>query len=167
MKKYLLALIAFSFFACASCQENIDVAKEEAAIKNVIKEEIQCWATQDIQEAEFYKKADYLRIIVNNGNFHQHTVGWDSVYALVKEMAEADRTGLSDLKFECKDFHIKVYEDVAWAVYEVPLSWIWQGEPGEGSSTKVTFLEKVEGNWKIVLHSQTAMNPCPEDEDEE
>jgi len=167
MKKYLFALIACSFFACESHHENIDVAKEENAIKNVIREEIECFVDQDIKEAEFYKKADYLRIISNYGNSHDQTVGWDSLYASVKRITEQDRSEVSDIKFECKDFHIKVYEDVAWAVYEVPLSWVWKGEPGESSSTKVTFLEKVDGDWKIVLNSQTAMNPCPEDEEDE
>lgn len=167
MKKFFIALIAFSFVAGASCQDKINVAQEEEAIKKAIKEEIECFVNQDIKEAEFFKKVDYLRIISNNGNSHQQTVGWDSLYANVKKIVEYDRTGLSDFKFECKDFHIKVYEDVAWAVYEVPLSWIWKGEPGKASSTKVTFLEKVEGDWKIVLMSQTAMNPCPEDEEDE
>ena len=167
MKKYLFALIAFSFIACASCQENIDVAKEKEAIKNVIMEEIESFVAQDIKEAEFYKKADYLRIITNNGNSHQQTVGWDSLYANVKRLTEADWSEASDIKFNCKGFHTKVYEDVAWAVYEVPLSWIWKGETVESGSTKVTFLEKVDGDWKIVLNSQTAMNPCQEDEDDE
>ena len=167
MKKYLFALIAFSIIACASCQQKIDVAQEEEAIKNVIREEIECFVAQDIKEAEFYKKADYLRIITNDGNSHQQTVGWDSLYASVKRITEADRSEVSDVKFECKDFHIKVYDDVAWAVYEVPLSWIWKGKLWESSDTKVTFLEKVEGDWKIVLNSQTAMNPCQEDEDDE
>jgi hypothetical protein len=167
MKKYLFALIAFSFFAFASCQEKTNVAQEEEAIKAVIKQELALYVAQDIKEAEFYKKADYLRIIYNDGNSHQQTVGWDSLYANVKKIVEFDRSGASDLKFECKDFHIKVYEDVAWAVYEVPLSWIWKGEPGESSSTKVTFLEKVDGDWKIVLVSQTELDPCENDEDEE
>jgi len=167
MKKYLFALVAFSFFACISCQENIDLAQEEKAIKNVIKEEIECFVNQDIKEAEYFKKVDYLRIINNEGNSHQQTVGWDSLYAYVKTMTEADWSEVSELKFKCKDFHIKVYDDLAWAVYEVPLNWIWKGEPGEASSTKVTFLEKVEGDWKIVLMSQTSMNPCPEDEEDE
>jgi len=167
MKKYLFALIAFSFMASASCQQKIDVAKEKEAIKNVIKEEIECWAAQDIKEAEFYKKADYLRIIYNNGNSHEQTVGWDSLYANIKRITELDWSEGSDIKFECRDFHIKVYEDVAWAVYEVPVSWIYKGEPGGGTSTKVTFLEKVDEDWKIVLNSQTDMNPCQEDEDDE
>ncbi|MEN8204237.1 MAG: nuclear transport factor 2 family protein [Bacteroidota bacterium] len=168
MKKIILSIVALAVIVCScSSQEQIDVAQEEEAIKNVIKQEIDLWRTQDIKEAEFYKKADYLRLIYNNGNSHQETVGWDSLYASVKRITEADWSEASDIKFECKDFHIKVYDDVAWAVYEVPLSWIWKGEPGESSSTKVTFLEKVDGYWKIVLNSQTTMNPCQEDEDEE
>jgi hypothetical protein len=167
MKKYLFALIAFSFIACASCQENIDVANEKEAIKNVIKEEIECFAAQDIKEAEYFKKVDYLRIIYNDGNSHEQTVGWDSLYANVKKIVEFDRSGASDLKFECRDFHIKVYDDIAWAVYYVNGSGEWKGEPWESSSTKVTFLEKVDGDWKIVLVSQTGLDPCENDEDEE
>ena len=167
MKKYLFALIAFSFMAGTSCQQKIDVAQEEEAIKNVIQEEIALFVAQDIQESQFYKNVDYLRVISNFGNDHHVAVGWDSVHAVVKRNSEADRSGAANVKFECRDFHIKVYDDIAWAVYYVNGSGEWKGEPWEGAETKVTILEKVDDDWKIVLVSQTSMNPCQEDEDEE
>ena len=167
MKKYLFALIAFSFIACASCQQKIDVAQEEEAIKNVIQEELALFVAQDIQESQFYKNVDYLRLINNYGNDHWVVVGWDSVHAAVKKISEADWSDAANVKFECRDFHIKVYDDIAWAVFYVDGSGEWKGEPWEGVDTKVAILEKVDDDWKIVLLSQTGLDPCENDEDEE
>jgi hypothetical protein len=168
MKKYLFVLIAFSFLAGASCQEKTNVAQEEEAIKAVIKQEIALWLDQDyIAESDFLRKVDYATVINNNGNNHKLTVGWEGNLAIIKESSEADWSELSNGKFECRDFHIKVYDDVAWAVYYEQLTGEWKGEPVDYKNTKVTILEKVDGNWKLVLNSITRLDPCETEDDED
>ena len=168
MKKYLFALFAFSIIACTSCQENIDFAQEEEAIKNVIQTEVDLWLAQDyITESEFVKQADYVLAVNNNGNFHNQIVGYDSIFALLKESAEMDWSEFTNSKIECRDFHIKVYDDIAWAVYYAQLTGEWKGEPVDFSDTRVTVLERVDGNWKIVLNSITGLNRCEEDKEDD
>jgi hypothetical protein len=41
-----------------------------------------------------------------------------------------------------------------------------KGEKIEMSQSRVYFLEKVEGNWKIVLMTMTSLNPCEPEEDD-
>ena len=113
------------------------------------------------------KKADYVRSITNFGNNHKQTVGWDSITAGLKKSSEQDWSDATNYKFDFKDFNIKVYDKVAWAVYYTRGSGEWKGEPFEFNQTRVTILEKVDDNWKMVLNSITALNPCEtEDEDE-
>ena len=66
--------------------------------------------------------------------------------------------------YKQKDFHIKVYDKVAWAVYYVQRTGEFKGEPWDDTSSRVTFLEKVDDNWKIVLMTTTVLNPCETDD---
>ena len=166
--------IIFSFVAvilitgCTPPAEEIDVAKEEEASKAVIKEEVAQFLNRDyISEAEFWKNADYVKSIHNNGNRHNVTAGWDSIFALVKNSSEMDGWQyVTNFNVDQKDFNIKVFDKVAWAVYYVQHTGEYNGKPFDESFSRVTFLEKVGDNWKIVLMTNTALNPC-ETEDEE
>jgi len=168
--------IIFSFFAvcliagCTPPKEEIDVAKEEEAIKALIKEEVARFLDRDYtSEADFVKNADYVTTVHNNGNSHNQTVGWDSIFVGLKKFSELDGWQyVTNFKIEQKDFHIKVYDKVAWAVYYVHEYWEYKGEPWDNTNSRVTFLEKVGDNWKIVLLTTTRLNPCEtEDEDED
>ncbi|GAI25595.1 unnamed protein product, partial [marine sediment metagenome] len=122
-----------------------------------------------IQELEVFKKADDVRVINNPGRNHSQVVGWDSIYAFAKRFAEAEGwKDVTNFKVECKDFNIKVYDKVAWAVYYTEGSGEYKGEPFGSTQAKITVLEKVDDNWKYVLNSQSDVNPCEtEDEDED
>ena len=168
--------IIFSFFAvflitgCTPPKEEIDIALEEEAIKVVIKEEVARWADRDyIAEADLIKNVDYFMGIHNNGNSHNVTVGWDSMFVGLKKFSELDGWQyVTNLKVEQKDFNIKVYDKVAWAAYYVHEYWEYKGEPWDNNDSRVTFLEKVGDEWKIVLLTTTRLNPCEiEDEDED
>ena len=168
MKKIIFLFLALSLFVGNSCQEKIDIAKEEEAIKAVIKKELALWLDQDyIPESDFVRKVDYAIVINNNGNNHKQTVGYDGIYAVLKESSEADWSESVNLKVECEDFKIKVYDKVAWAVYYEQLTGEWKGEPLDITHTKVTILEKVDGNWKLVLNSITRLDPCETEDDED
>jgi len=171
MKKIIISFFTVLLITgCTPPTEEIDVAKEEEAIKAVIKEEVAQFLSRDyISEAEFWKNADYVKSIHNNGNYHNVTTGWDSIFAGVKKASEAEGwQHVTNFKVDQKDFNIKVYDKVAWAVYYVQHTGEYEGEPFDNSSSRVTFLEKVGDNWKIVLLTNTALNPCEtEDEDDD
>ena len=171
MKKIILSLFAILLIAgCTPPKEEIDIAKEEEAIKALIKEEVARFLDRDYtSEADFVKNADYVTTVHNNGNSHNQTVGWDSIFVGLKKLSEMDGWQyVTNNKIEQKDFHIKVYDKVAWAVYYVQNTGEYKGEPWDNTSSRVTFLEKVDDNWKMALNSMTLLDPCEiEDEDEE
>ncbi len=167
--------IIFSFFAvllitgCTPPMEEIDVTKEEVAIMAVLEEELKLFLNRDYNaEAEFVKSADYVRTINNSGNFHNQTVGWDSIFVDLKRFSEQEGwQHTTNLNLEMTDFNIKVYNEVAWAVYNLHNTWEYKGEPYDTKQSRVTFLEKVDGQWKIVLMTTTLLNPCEEEEEDE
>jgi hypothetical protein len=170
MKKIIFSFLAVLLITgCTPPAEEIDVAKEEEAIKKVIKEEVARWADQDyIAQMDLIKNADYIRIIHNQRNFHNVAVGWDSLFAGVKRSSERDGWQyVTNLKVEQKDFNIKVYDKLAWAAYYVHEYWEFKGEPWDETRSRVTFLEKEGDDWKIVLMTSSLLNPCEEEEEDE
>ena len=171
MKKIIFSIFAVLLIAgCTPPKEEIDIAKEEEAIKAVIKEEVARFLDRDYtSEADFLKNADYVTTVHNTGNSHTLTVGWDSIFAGIKKYSELEGwQDVTNFKIEQKDFHIKVYDKVAWAVYYVQHTGEYKGEPWDYTHSRVTFLEKVGDNWKIVLLTTSLLNPCEtEDEDED
>ncbi|KPL14200.1 MAG: hypothetical protein AMS23_04600 [Bacteroides sp. SM1_62] len=168
--------IIFPFFAvllitgCTPPKEEIDVAKEEEAIKAMLKKEVALWWERDVDaESNFWVKEDYFTTVSNSGNFHSQGHGWDSIFASIKRISvDTNWQYVSNARNEFKDFNIKVYDKVAWAVYYVDEAWEYKGEPYDRSFVRVTFLEKVDDNWKMALNAMTILNPCEEeDEDEE
>lgn len=154
---------------CTPLKEEIDVAKEEEAIKALIEKEISLFVDRDYnQEMEIFKKADDIRAINNSGRNHSQRVGWDSLYAGVKRYAEAEGwKDVTNFKCECKDFNIKVYDKIAWAVYYTQQSGEYKGEPFDSKTAKITILEKVDDHWKYVLNSNTLVNPCEEEDEDD
>ena len=166
--------IIFSFFAvllitgCTPPKEEIDVAKEEEAIKAVIEKELALYLDRDyISESDLLVKEDYFMTVATYGNWHNQTIGLDSVFVALKKDSERDWPDVTNHNFECKDYHIKVYDKVAWAVYNTLESGEYKGEPWDRTQTRVTFLEKVDDNWKIVLLTSTALDPCKTDDPED
>ncbi len=154
-------------------KEEIDIAKEEEAIKAVLKKEISHWWAMELDaESDFWVKEDYMTTVNNNGNNHSQNHGYDSIYAdmkrFIEQIEDQDQYQyVSNTKHEFKDFNIKVFVKVAWAVYYVYENWEFKGEPYDRSSVRVTFLEKVDGDWKMALNAITWLNPCEEEDEDE
>ena len=122
------------------------------------------WLAQDYEsECEMFKKADYVANVYNRGNHHGLTIGWDSIYARISK-TDIDWSLATNPKIECRDFHIKVYNDVACAVYYSQMTGEWKGEPYDYSISRMAVLEKEGDSWKIAFSNATMINPCPEQE---
>jgi hypothetical protein len=169
MKKIIFSFLALSLIAGSAFSQK-KIAKEEEAIKEALKKEISLWWKMDLDaESDFWLKEDYMTTVNTNGNNHGQNHGYDSIYAGIKrffENAEDQYQYVSNIELELKDFNIKVFDNVAWAVYYTHAGWEFKGEPYDRSSVRVTFLEKVDGDWKMALNAITWLNPC-EEEDED
>jgi len=170
MKKIIFSIFAVLLITgCTPPKEEIDVAKEEEAIKATIKKELALWWEQDYKaEADLLVKEDYFTAINNNGNFHNITHGYDSIYANIKRYAENENWQyVSNANVEYKDFYIKVYDKVAWAIVYVHSTFDYKGEPRDfENSVRTVFLEKRDDKWLIAMNAITTLNPCKEDDEE-
>ena len=144
MKKLLFTFIAFSLMTGASCQKKADIEKEKEAIKAVIEEETDAYIAGDFErQSETYVQDETSTEegLERFGNY-------------------------SNPKNKKTDYRIKVYNKSAWAIFNDDWDLDYQGESVNVIYLGVRFLEKVDGEWKIVYMSEINKSSL-EDEDEE
>jgi len=164
MKKYLLTLFAIILLAGTSCQESIDIAKEKEAIKAVIEEETNSWYARDFDRyaAIFVQDETFINLRASKSGYG-YNVGWEEWASPIKEgFTNADPVKNNEVK---KNYKIKVYKDCAWAVFDDE----GYNNEGEftGKSIGVNFLEKVDGEWKIVYLSRVGTTSYEDEGDDE
>ena len=165
MKKIIFSILALSLIAGnSSCQEKIDIEKEKEAIMAVLQEEGIAAAAMDMERlfAVYVQDSLDTRLQTRKYNYTIYT-GWDEIKSLFESWTERDRTGFEDAKNWKENMILKVIDDCAWLICDNHWSWKNEGEPGEQVNIEITFLEKIEGEWKI---SFTAFVTKPEPEKE-
>ena len=151
MKKYGLTLFALILLAGTSCQEKVDIEKEKEAIKTVLEEETNAARDSDFDRLAATWVQDETSIWLGTGKSgYTYGVGWKKIGSDFKEYFENNPepgTG----KFENTNYRIKVYKESAWAIYDQ----VMYNSEGEVTweNIGVRFLEKVDGEWKIVYLS--------------
>ena len=163
----VMVLVLIGTFACQNkvdiCQNKVDITAEEEAIKAVTQQQNDAWRNRSLEseQAVWANEPYVLRIIGSSGN---RTVGWDSLSTWYKSFFEQNPTGPSNENVTFSNYHVRVYDNAAWAVYDV--HWEWTNEEGETESWdswQIRFLEKKECQWKIVLQQSRAY-PSVEEE---
>ncbi|MFC2114924.1 nuclear transport factor 2 family protein [Bacteroidota bacterium] len=160
MKNITYSILTLVFFAgIISCQKKIDIEKEKAAIKAVIEEETNAYIDRDydrfaatyLQDKSFIRldarKADYDYIL---GWGYDYIVGWEEMGSVFTGGFD-DNSDTLHYKFVNTNYKIKVYPESAWAVYDE--TWYDLEEEFVRLNISVRFLEKVNGEWKIVYLS--------------
>ena len=164
MKKYLLSLIVLVFLAGTGCQEKIDIEKEKEAIMAVLQEQGVASATMDMERlfAVYVQDSLDTRLQTNKNN-HSIYAGWDEIKSLIESRKESDWTRFENMMNSKENVILKVIDDCAWLICDNIWKWNYEGEPGGFDNIEITFLEKIEGEWKI---SFTAFITKPEPEEE-
>jgi len=151
MKKYLFVLFALILLAGNSCQEKIDIEKEKEAIIAVIEEETDGYLARDFDRlaATWVQDETVIRLGAGKSGYGYYA-GWEEMSSLYEEGFDgaSEPDGSKEVK---TNYKIKVYPESAWAVFD---NETYNGE-GEltNKSIHVEFLEKVDGEWKIVYLS--------------
>ena len=158
MKKLLFTFIAFSLMTGASCQKKADIEKEKEAIKAVIEEETDAYIAGDFErQSETYVQDETIVRLAPDKNGYVYYVGWEDLSTYLKSGTEEglERFGnYSNPKNKKTDYRIKVYHECAWAVFNEDWDMDYQGETLNFKGPGVRFLEKVDGEWKIVYISE-------------
>ena len=159
MKKIVYSVLALSLIAGhSSCKEKIDIEKEKEAIIAVIEEETNAYLDRDYDRfaATYVQDKTFIRLHSEKGSYeyitgwgYNYIVGWDEMASVFNESFENNPDTL--LNFVNNDYKIKVYPESAWAVYDA----YWYNNEGDTVrwNIDVRFLEKVDGEWKIVYLS--------------
>ena len=150
MKKQFLLITAIILTAAMSCEQKIDVEKEKAAIISVIEEETNAFYARDLDRMNATYPADGDATHLNAAEWgYGYTTNWDNG-ASFKELFEANPDPAQNNEVK-KNYRIRVYRDAAWASYDNES----YNDDGVlvGSSKHDQFLEKQDGQWKIVFMS--------------
>ena len=142
MKKYHFLLITMVLFVATSCQEIIDIEKEKEAIKGVIEEESKAFIARDYDRlaATYVQDETNIRLGASKTRYGYH-VGWKEIGSTFKELFK-NIPDSRPRKLQLSNYKIKVYKESAWAIFN-----------NEEGNIGVRFLEKVNGEWKIVFLS--------------
>ena len=170
MKKIIFSILVLSLIAgSASCQGKINIEAEKEAIMAVLQERGDAMVTRDMERLFAIHVQDSLDTRLDyplGENNYTIYAGWDEIKSLFESWAEMDRTGFEDTKNWKENVILKVIDDCAWLICDNHWSWKNEGEPGVRDNIQITFLEKIEGEWKISF-TAFVMNPEPEEEVEE
>ena len=166
MKKIIFSILAFSLITgSVSCQEKVDIAKEKAAIIAVIEEETNAFLKRDFDRlaVTFVQDETSIRLSANKSGYG-YLVGWKQIGSRFKEYFEDDSESGS-VKLVKTNYQIKVYKESAWSIFD-EVGYDGGGEV-VGKSIGVRFLEKVDGEWKIVYLSQVNISSYEDDDEDE
>ena len=164
MKKMYLFLFVFTLVSVANGQEKAGLEKEKEAIKAVILEETQSYFDKDFERfAATYKHDESIVDLRAFSTSYSHGVGWEAKSSGMKDFMKNNPEPIKNTEVK-KNFDIHVYSESAWAIFdnefyddEGKLAYIDIG---------VNFLEKIEGEWKIVYLSRVGVSSYSDDFEE-
>jgi hypothetical protein len=154
MKKKHVPVIVIAFLAMVSCQKKIDVDKEVEAILSVIQAEGNAHATHDLEglQNSYIHDSQTVRVHTRKSNYSV-LEGWEQVNALFEKWMDMDMSKYSNIKHTKDNVVIKVLENSAWLICDNIWDFEVNGNPVENSEIQITFLEKVDDEWKISFNS--------------
>lgn len=150
MKKMYLFLFVFALVSVANGQEKTTLEKEKEAIKAVLLEETQSFYDRDFERyAATYKHDESIVDLRANSSGYSRVDGWEAAGMKDFMKNNPEPVKVTEVK---KNFHIHVYPESAWAIFDNEI----YDEEGKLADIDigVNFLEKIEGEWKIVYLSR-------------
>lgn len=154
MKKLRISLIVISLLVGVSCEKTPDIDKEVAAIMSVIQREGNAHATHDLDGLQNVYIHDSLTVRAHTRkNNYSILKGWDSVNSLFESWMTMDMSNYKNLVNSKENVIIKVIDDCAWLICDNDWDFEYEGNPITDSEIQITFLEKIDNEWKISFNS--------------
>lgn len=153
MRNPVIFLVLLAALGLVACEQKVDVAAEEEAIKAVIQKQLDAVRTASYEgEAAVWAHEPYI-FHSGGGGF----VGWDSLSVLYKKTFkewkefmknEPDKYHRDEYTGINYDIHLN--GNVAFVFYEDKIRGVWKGESVSTNGRRLKYLEKKDGEWKIV-----------------
>lgn len=156
----LLVLILVGTIACQKCQEKVkaaacaekvDIAAEEEAIQAAVQKEMDAWKNMDYEGiAAVWVHEPYVYKPTPDGAI----VGWDTVgtwfETTIREIQEKGPEYFTMRELSASNFDIHLKCNVAFVLYDEHSDYTWEGKDYSGVSRNMKYLEKKEGEWKLI-----------------
>jgi len=155
MKKHDIVFISSVTLLFFACQQKVDIEKDKEAIKAVIQQEVNAFVAKDMDKLASFYIQDELNTRLQETCALEHPIysGWNVVKSFLENLMKEPETGYTNLKNSKEDFIIKINGDCAWVINKDVWSWEVNGQPSEGTGIQTTFMEKINGSWKISMMS--------------
>ena len=169
MKQFIYSIVALSLIAgSSSCKEKVDIEEEKKAIKAVIEEETAAFVARDFDRlaANYVQDETNIRLTASKSDYRYY-VGWEELGSRFKNYFKNNpEPGV--WKQARTNYIIKVYKESAWVVFE-NVGYHSAGRFTEltGQAVDVRFLEKVNGEWKIVYLSHVNFASYEEEKEDD
>jgi len=134
-----------------SCQEKIDIEKEKVAIIAVIEAETEAFFDSDINRLASFHVQDESNIrLTATKSGYTYDEGWEKINSFFLDYFE-NQVEPGDFYEVKKNYKIKVYKNSAWVVFDNDFYNV--DDELLSSSIHAEFLEKVNGEWKLVFYN--------------
>jgi len=152
MKKLTIFCAIIFALPLFSCEKKVDLAAEEAAIKEVIIEETNAFWSQDLVKLLDLLVQDENLVYISIGtDGYKERIGYEKNYAYYKKASTQDWSAWTDRKVERSNWRIDICGESALVLYNQKETVKMDGETIETQSKELRMLKKVKGDWKIAM----------------
>ncbi len=153
MRNPVIYLVLLAALGLVACEQKVDVAAEEEAIKTAIQNETNAFVDNDYERlAAAWVHEPYVAHASMGGG----KVGWDSLSVAFKNAIE-NAIELKNkepdkyrVEFTQSNFDIHLDGNAAYVLYDEHREGIWEGEEFSNDIKVVKYLVKKDGEWKLV-----------------
>ncbi len=147
MKKIIFSILALSLIVGSiSGQEKIDIEKEKEAIKQVVQAALDAIKAKSYDaEAATWAHSPYI--------VRRDIVGWDSVSVFYQEMFKKWNDEPENFQwkvFTAFNFDIYINGNFASVFHDEHFEGIFEGEEMTSDGRAHKYLEKIDGEWKVI-----------------
>lgn len=152
MKTLIPIILLFTVLFFQYCQQKVNVEKEKEAILQVLLNEGKKFTDYDLEAIAALHIQDETALRLEGGENVYY--GWNEIQDLYKTYIDANRSNSQNNETENwinekENVITKVLGTTAWSVCDNIWNWDVDGESQGFNNKQLTFLEKVEGEWKI------------------
>ena len=152
MKTKLFMLFAFSIWVFTACEEKIDVAKEEAAIKAVFEAEKDAFMKQDAAAmAEYWVQDAFSKKIWFTVTGENVISGWKNIDASQQKEVADNSWDRSLMTCTFSDYEIDIMDESAWIYNKTNWKGTYKGQKADMNQSRIAVMKKIDGNWKFAL----------------
>ena len=153
MKKSFLFVFIAMFFVLYGCSEkSVNIDAENAAIKKVLIDETSAYLKQDLVGVLDAFAQDEKAIYLSVGSQgYKEIIGIEDITKYFRLSSKSDWSAYTDYVVEKSNWNIRISGNNAMVYFTQTMNFKMNGEPMETHSNEIRFMEKIKGEWKIVM----------------